>query len=122
MIFGVVFILLGILGFFTGQDKMLLGIFHVNAVLSILYLLCGAFAFFAAKSGLEATETYFRVFGIGYAIVAILGFVFGDTDILGFISSNMATTWLHVVIALVALYAGFMLPANDAASRTKMED
>jgi hypothetical protein len=49
-----------------------------------------------------------RVVGIIYAIVAVLGFVMGGM-VLG-IAMNMADHWLHVVLAIVILYAGFGLP------------
>lgn len=116
-VFGVIFILIGILGFVPGvtnmDTQMLLGIFHVNPVHNVIHLLSGALALYAGMSSGMAAKTYFRVFGVIYALVAILGFVYSDSDILGFISSNMADTWLHVVIAIVALYAGFV--ATDEA-------
>jgi hypothetical protein len=112
-IFGVVFLIIGILGFFSGDSHMLFGVFNVNAMHNIIHLLTGALALYAGMSGMPATMMYFRVFGVVYAIVAILGFVYQDNDILGFISSNMADTWLHVVVALVALYAGFMGKADE---------
>jgi hypothetical protein len=49
----------------------------------------------------------FRIFGIVYAIVAILGFVKGDDINIWIISNNVADTWLHVVIAVVSLFLGF---------------
>ena len=52
-------------------------------------------------------NVYFRVFGIVYALVAILGFFTGNGLLLGLISNNMADTWLHVLIAIVALALGF---------------
>jgi hypothetical protein len=55
----------------------------------------------------KAAKTYFQVFGVIYAIVAILGFISGDAPVLGFLANNMADAWLHAVIAVVALYMGF---------------
>jgi hypothetical protein len=109
-VFGVVFLLVGVLGFvpgITNDSQMLLGIFHVNAVHNIIHLLSGAFALYAGMTSMDYAKLYFRIFGVVYLLVAILGFYYGDKDVLGFISSNMADTWLHVVIAVVALYAGF---------------
>jgi hypothetical protein len=52
---------------------------------------------------------YFRIFGLVYAAVAIMGFLKpGDTMLLGLISNNTADTWLHVGIAAVSLLLGFM--------------
>ena len=108
--FGIVMLLVGVLGFIPGitnSDHMLLGIFHVNAVHNVIHLLTGAISLYVGMTSVSASKMYFQVFGVVYALVAILGFVYGDKDILGLVSSNMADTWLHVVIAVVALYFGF---------------
>jgi len=110
IIFGIVFLLVGVLGFVPGittTDQMLLGIFHVNAVHNIVHLLSGAVALIAGLTSTAAARMYFRVFGIVYALVAILGFFTGNGLLLGLISNNMADTWLHVLIAIVALALGF---------------
>lgn len=117
-VFGWVFLLIGILGFVPGvtNDGMLLGIFHVDAIHNIVHLLSGALALYAGMQSGMAAQTYFRIFGVVYALVAILGFVAGDGKVLGIMANNSADNWLHVVIALVALYAGFM--AKDDMSAT----
>ena len=110
IIFGIVFLLVGVLGFVPGittTDQMLLGIFHVYAVHNIVHLLSGAVALIAGLTSTAAARMYFRVFGIVYALVAILGFFTGNGLLLGLISNNMADTWLHVLIAIVALALGF---------------
>jgi hypothetical protein len=112
IIFGIVFLLVGVLGFVPGittTGQMLLGIFHVNAVHNIVHLLSGAVALITGLTSTAAARTYFRVFGIVYALVAILGFFTGNGLLLGLISNNMADTWLHVLIALVALALGFVV-------------
>ena len=112
IIFGIVFLLVGVLGFVPGittTGQMLLGIFHVNAVHNIVHLLSGAVALITGLTSTAAARMYFRVFGIVYALVAILGFFTGNGLLLGLISNNMADTWLHVLIALVALALGFVV-------------
>lgn len=108
-VFGVVLLLVGILGFIPGitTDGMLLGIFHVNALHNIVHLVSGAAGLWAAKSGMKAAKMYFQVFGVIYALVTVLGFFYGDAAILGIVSNNTADTFLHLVIAVVALYLGF---------------
>ncbi|MBI3255987.1 MAG: DUF4383 domain-containing protein [Candidatus Andersenbacteria bacterium] len=108
-VFGVVLLLVGILGFIPGitTDQMLLGIFHVNGLHNIVHLVSGAAGLWAAKSGMKAAKMYFQVFGVIYALVTVLGFFYGNDAILGIVSNNMADTVLHLVIAVVALYLGF---------------
>jgi hypothetical protein len=114
VLFGIVFILIGILGFVPGitDNQMLLGIFHVNAAHNVVHLLSGAAALFAGMTSPGAARIYFRVFGVIYGLVAVMGFMMGDAMLLGMISNNTADTWLHVGIAAVSLLLGFM-PANS---------
>ena len=109
IVFGVVFLLVGILGFIpaAAPHEMLLGIFHVNAAHNVVHLLSGAFALGCGLAGAGAARLYFRIFGVIYGLVALLGFVQGDTLLLGLISNNRADAWLHVAIALVSLALGF---------------
>ena len=116
-LFGVVFLLVGILGFVPAvtKDQMLLGIFHVNAAHNVVHLLSGAVALFCGMSSVSASRMYFRIFGVVYAAVAVMGFMMGDTLLLGLISNNTADTWLHVAIAAVSLILGFMPASAETA-------
>jgi hypothetical protein len=112
ILFGIVFLLVGVLGFVPGittTGQMLLGIFYVNAEHNIVHLLSGAVALITGLTSTAAARMYFRVFGIVYALVAILGFFTGYGLLLGLISNNLADTWLHVLIAFVALVLGFVV-------------
>jgi len=50
---------------------------------------------------------FFKIFGVVYALVAVLGFFSGEQPLLGIIAHNAADMWLHAVIALVTLWIGF---------------
>jgi hypothetical protein len=117
--FGIVFLVVGILGFVPGatQDGMLLGLFHVNTAHNVVHLLSGAVALWAGLTTTANARMYFRVFGVVYALVAVLGFVTGDGMILGVISNNAADTWLHVAIAAAALFLGFAAKDEAAPAR-----
>jgi hypothetical protein len=56
-----------------------------------------------------------KVFGIVYALVAIVGFVQGDT-VLSIISVNGADNVLHVVLAIVFLWLGFSKGSSSSSS------
>ena|SRR5437764_6747802 len=118
VLFGVVFLAVGILGFVPGvtKDEMLLGIFHVNTAHNAVHLLSGAVALFCGMSSVAASRMYFKIFGLVYAAVAIMGFLNpGDTMLLGLITNNTADTWLHVAIAAVSLLLGFMPASAETA-------
>ena len=117
ILFGIVFLAVGILGFVPGvtKDDMLLNIFMVNAPHSIVHIVSGAIFLFASMSGAGAARLWFQIFGIIYAIVAVLGFMNPTGLLLGMISNNPADTWLHVVLAVVMLIIGFATPKQAAA-------
>lgn len=102
-ILGVVFLAIGVLGFVSDP---LLGIFEVDSLHNIIHILSGALALVAVSMGASAMNTFSRVFGIVYALVAVLGFVSGD-NVLGLIMVNAADNVLHLVLAVVFLYLGF---------------
>lgn len=116
MLFGIVFLAVGILGFVPGvtKDEMLLGIFHVNTAHSIVHIASGAIFLFASMAGAGAASLWFKVFGLIYAVVAVLGFMNPTGPLLGMISNNPATTWLHVVLAAAMLLIGFAAPKQAA--------
>ena len=119
-VFGVVLTLVGILGFVPGltSNDMLLGIFMVGGLHNLIHLVTGLAAL-AAAWGMYGSRMYFQVFGVIYAIVTIVGFVQGNT-VLGLISVNLMDNLLHLVIAAVALYAGFTMKEDSMASSAPM--
>jgi uncharacterized protein DUF4383 len=122
MLFGIVFLAVGILGFVpgiapAGSDgmPMLLGIFMVNTAHSIVHIASGAVFLFASMAGAGPARVWFKIFGLVYAIVAILGFMTPNGMLLGLISNNPAVTWLHVGLAVAMLLIGFASPKTAAA-------
>jgi uncharacterized protein DUF4383 len=113
ILFGLVFLVVGILGFVpaatpaTDGMPMLLGIFHVNAAHNVVHLASGIVFLLCGMAGAGASRAFFKIFGIVYAIVAIWGFVAGNGNTLFVVSNNPAVTWLHVVLALAMLFLGF---------------
>jgi uncharacterized protein DUF4383 len=109
VIFGIVFLAVGILGFVPGitTGDMLLGIFMVNPAHSVVHIASGIIFLLAAMAGAGPSRLWFQIFGIIYAIVAIWGFAVGTGNTLWIVSNNPADTWLHVVLAVVMLLIGF---------------
>ena len=120
ILFGLVFLVVGILGFVPAATHevngmpMLLGIFHVNTAHNIVHLASGVVFLLCGMAGADPSRAFFKIFGIVYALVAVLGFYYGDAPLLGVISSNMANTWLHVGLAVAMLAIGFGAPKETA--------
>ena len=106
-LFGVVFLAIGIAGFMPNfaHNGLLFGHFEVNGMHNAVHLISGAIALFAATKASYA-RLYFQVFGVLYAIVAVLGFVYAGNILM--MHFNLADNYLHLVIAVVALYLGFL--------------
>ena len=116
ILFGSVFLAVGILGFVPGitKDDMLLNIFMVNKMHSIVHIASGAVFLLASMAGAGAASLWFKIFGLVYAVVAILGFMNPNGMLLGMMSNNPADTWLHVVLAAAMLLIGFAVPKQAA--------
>jgi hypothetical protein len=112
IVLGIIFVVVGLLGFFNNP---VLGLFQVNTAHNLVHLISGIVLLAGAYSSL-GSGLALKIIGIVYAIVAILGFFLVSADglLLGFIAMNPADQWLHVVLAVVILIAGFGLPEDEA--------
>jgi hypothetical protein len=72
-------------------------------IVSGLVLLAGAYTTLGSALGL-------KIIGVIYGLVAVLGLIAGPGMLLGLIHINAADNWLHVLLAIVILAAGFLLP------------
>ena len=111
IVIGIVFVVIGLLGF---VNNPVLGIFQVNLAHNLIHLVSGLVLLAGAYSSLGSSMAL-KIIGVVYALVAILGFFLVSSDglLLGFIAMNEADKWLHVVLAIVILAAGFGLPDDD---------
>ena len=125
MLFGIVFICVGVLGFFyTGMSMdsematapRLLGIFPVNAAHNIVHILFGVWGVVAARNTRNA-RLYCQLSGALYLVLAALGFVLPTT--LGFIPIGGNDIVLHAVLGLALTLVGFMA-TDDEPSPTRV--
>jgi len=103
-ILGVVFVLVGILGFIPNPIVSPNGLFAVNVAHNIVHLLAGGVLLGVGKMG-HAKEGLLAV-GIVYVLVAILGYMMMNDMLLGVVKVNMADHYLHLVLGLVIIFAG----------------
>jgi len=123
LVFGVIFLLVGIAGFIPGLTQMphtqhpqlqvdayyglLFGLFPVNILHNIVHLLFGVWGL-AAYAGLGGARLYARGVAIIYALVTIAGFVPGLDTGFGLVPLFGNDIWLHALIALVGAYFGWI--------------
>lgn len=112
-VFGVVFILVAVLGFITpgGMEmstepatSLLLGIFPVNLLHNIVHLLFGIWGLVAARSW-TGSKSYFKGAGIIYAVLTVVGFL--SPTGFGLVPLGGNDIWLHAVLAVAMLAIGF---------------
>jgi hypothetical protein len=113
-IFGVVFILVGIIGFTaTGMGNMeadparapsLVGMFPVNVLHNIVHLLLGIWGLVAARS-FSGARSYARIAGVLYLLLAVAGYV--SPNGFGLVPLGGNDIWLHAVLGFVLAAVGF---------------
>jgi uncharacterized protein DUF4383 len=113
MVFGIVFLLVGILGLVSpggmsmGADPapaMILGLFPVNLLHNIVHLLFGVWGLVASRS-FAGAKMYAQVGGVIYLVLAICGLVIPTT--FGLLPNSGNNIWLHAVLGLVLAGVGF---------------
>jgi hypothetical protein len=110
VIFGVVFVIVGIMGFFGNP---IVGrvennpIFVTDALHDLVHIIIGVVLVIAGTKSMSAAGTALKVFGVVYLLLAIDGF-FQPDSLLGFVTANSADTWLHLVLGIVLLAVGLM--------------
>ena len=120
VLFGIVFLTIGLLGFVPGittDEGLLLGIFKVDAIHNMIHILSGVAALVAGTRSEDYAQLYFRVFGVVYAVVALVGLMQSDT-VLGLIDINAADNVLHIVLAVAILGIGFGVPKSGPVAKT----
>jgi hypothetical protein len=114
---GVVFLLVGILGFvpgitthygdlsFAGHDSgaKLLGIFQVSILHNIVHLLFGVVGLVLAKTA-DGARTYFLGGGAVYLLLWVVGLA-GGAD---WIPANTADNWLHFGLGIGMILLGLV--------------
>lgn len=106
ILFGIILVIIGLLGFIANPVIGASGYFLADATHDIVYILIGVILLIAGGKGESAAATWLKVFGIVYILLFLDGLF--QANLLGFIASNTAHAWLHLVIGIVLLIAGFM--------------
>ena len=123
---GVVFLLVGILGFIPGitthygdmsfaghgSGAKLLGIFQVSILHNIVHLLFGIVGIALAKTW-DGARNFLIGGGVVYLLLWLLGII-GAGD---WIPANTADNWLHFVLGLGMVAAGYVL-SRERTRRT----
>lgn len=125
LVFGLVFLLMGVLGLLV-PDGMgmeadnaaapkLLNLFPMNLLHNLVHLAFGVWGLLASRTW-SAAKTYCRVGAVIYAVLVVLAFI--DPTTFGLVPIGGNGIWLHAVLAAGLGYFGFVhretrVPANS---------
>ncbi len=118
---GVVFLLVGVLGFVPGitthygdmelagheSGAKLLGIFQVSVLHNVVHLLFGV-AGIALSRRSDTAFNYLVVGGLVYIVLFVYGLVVDQHHDGNFVPVNNADDWLHLVLGLGMIAMGFL--------------
>lgn len=120
LIFGIVFLVVGVGGFFLTEPGTPpagltqthgfgheLGLFPVNTIHNIVHILFGLWGLAASRS-LGGAVTYARGVAIIYALLTVLGLIESTRLGFGFVPLYDNDVWLHAGLAIVAAYFGWV--------------
>ncbi|MGN7150138.1 DUF4383 domain-containing protein [Arthrobacter sp. SAFR-179] len=124
---GVVFLLVGILGFIPGitsnyeslgfaghgSGAMLLGLFQVSILHNIVHLLFGVAGIAMARS-VPGSKNYLVVGGAIYLVLWLYGLLIGQDTAANFVPVNTADNWLHFVLGVAMIGLGVALSRGTA--------
>ena len=122
LVFGIVFLLVGILGLFVhngmGMDAdlettgKLFGLFPVNLLHNLVHLAFGVWGLGASRS-FAASRTYGRAGAVIYGLLVVLAFV--SPTMFGLVPIGGNDIWLHALLAIGLAVIGFS--GTDTAAR-----
>jgi hypothetical protein len=125
MVFGVVFLLVGVLGLLLPDGTSmeadmetaprLLGLFPVNLLHNIVHLAFGVWGLLASRTW-SAAKSYCRITAIIYVVLTLLAFV--DPEMFHLVPIGGNDIWLHAVLAVALGYFGFVFRDRDVPANS----
>ena len=127
MIVGVVFLLVGVLGFVPGITSrysememaghnsmaLLLGLFMVSVLHNIVHLLFGIAGLLMSRTA-GAARAYLIGGGATYLVLWIYGLVIDQRSAANFVPLNTADNWLHLFLGIGMILLGVVFGRNMA--------
>ena len=130
MVFGVVFLLAGLAGFFAAPippgapplvvehgHGLALGLFPVNTLHNVVHLLFGVLGIAAARGAILSARGYFQMVAVAYGLLVVLGLIPATQTTFGLVPIWGNDIWLHALLAAGAAYFGFVASPSVVARR-----
>ncbi|MEK7602062.1 MAG: DUF4383 domain-containing protein [Patescibacteria group bacterium] len=110
IVFGIVFVLVGVLGFIPNGIVGAMGIFETNTLHDLVHLLVGIILLAVAFTAPMKSALWLKILGAVYLVLAVLGFLMIPSGgmLLGLVQMNATDHLLHAVLGIVLIAAGAM--------------
>jgi hypothetical protein len=115
MIIGIVFLIVGVLGYIPNPIVGPAGTFLTNPLHNIVHIVSGIVLLIGVYTSFGSSMAL-KIVGVVYGLVAIGGFFMVMDGVMMGVAINEADKWLHVALAIVILAAGFLLPDDKVAA------
>ncbi len=112
LVFGIIFVIVGILGFIPNPLVGSGALFDTNTAHNLVHLIFGLILLWAAIWAPMQSALWLKILGVVYLLIALLGFVM-TSPLLGLVEINDADNWLHIVLGVVLVGAGFWCKNNS---------
>jgi hypothetical protein len=118
IVFGIVFVLVAVLGFMNTGLVGEMGMFQTDTLHDLVHLIFGLILLVVAFTAPMKSAMWLKVLGIIYLVLAILGFltIYNGGMLLGLVTMNTADHWLHLVLGVVLILAGMMGRSSSTPS------
>ena len=131
LVFGMIYLAAGVLGFVPGIlwpappdappvsinafHGYILGLFAVNVLHNLVHVAIGAWGIAAARMTSHA-RVYARTLAVFYGLLAVMGLIPALHTTFGLIPIHGHDVWLHAATALVAAWFGFAASTSERAT------
>lgn len=118
-ILGIVFLLVGVLGFVAPR---LLGA-HLDTPHNLVHIISGAVSlYFGLAGSLSGARLFCIVFGIVYLLLGVVGFLLGTGDdrmfnVAGLLHLGTMDHLIHIALGAIYLIGGFLTKAGHDTAR-----
>ena len=134
MLVGIVFLLVGILGFIPGatthygdlqffgheSGAKLLGLFQVSVLHNIVHLLYGVASIAAGRASSSAARGYLVGGGIVYLALWVYGLLVDMGSKANFVPLNDADNWLHLFLGIGMVGLGLALARTGTSTSARV--
>ena len=122
MVFGIVFVLVGLVGFVSNPIVGRASYFMTNPAHNLAHILLGAILLSMGSRGDHAAKLALYLSGGVYLLLAVLGFAqvgtSGDGMLLGLVHINGNDNWLHALLGVVLIVSGLAKEGRSQALET----